>query len=164
MVNNNFWEFVIINTTCGSMKCTGVNMYIEMCTLRNFSWFLYLWSMVYIYFHHSLLPITEVLTGDGTTGVNVMHWFMQTLHSCMWQPCTLNEVQYPADRDVLIHLITWNVYREAWTLMWLKSTVTRNMSGCSGCLFTYHTWDFTSPSLNKYPFKWLSCYQPHHYS
>ena len=46
---------------CGSMKCTRVNMYIGMCTLRNFSWFSYLLCMGYIHFHHSLLPIFAVL-------------------------------------------------------------------------------------------------------
>jgi hypothetical protein len=45
------------------MKCTRVNKYLELCTLRNFSWFLYPLSMgyEYIHFHHSVLPIFAVL-------------------------------------------------------------------------------------------------------
>jgi hypothetical protein len=49
------------NPNCGSMKCSGVNIDIEMCTLRNFSLFSCLLSMGYIHFHHSLLPNFAVL-------------------------------------------------------------------------------------------------------
>ena len=137
------------------MKCTGVNMYIEICTLRNFSWFLYLWSMVYMYFQHSLLPIFEVLTGDGITTVNVMHWFMQPLLSCMWQPRTLNKVQYPADRDVFIHLVAGNVYQEAWMLMWPKLYSQKEHVRLFWMpVYMSHLGLLTSPTLNKCPFKW----------
>ena len=64
---------------------------------------------------------------------------MQLLHSCIWQTQTLNKVQYPGDSDVFIHLIAWDVYWDAWMLVWLKPTVTKNMWGCFGCLFTYVT-------------------------
>jgi len=76
-----------------------------MCTLRNgFMVFVPLIYDVYIYFHHSLLPIFEVLTGDGIkaksyaliyAGLTFLH--LADLH--------LEQTAYPADRDVFSHLI-----------------------------------------------------------
>jgi hypothetical protein len=81
--------------------------------------------------------------------------FMQSWHSCIYQPCTLNKVQYPADRgfhsphymECLLRSLNVNV-----------TEATQSQRKCETVLdarlHRSHLEPLTSPSLNKCVFKW----------